>query len=146
MKTTHTNTNTFGILEEDLEIIIRNKRTGEEIKTVRFQRRSGDRWDKVVARQLAAVLDINGSSSTRFISFLLVSKDEKNRIFGSYSSLAKNSKISLDTISRLMPKLKKVDFVIKVDTGIHMINPEIIRPGTRWQGAILFEMWNGAKI
>ena len=132
----------FGLSDEEIEVKVFNKKTGEEIKTLNFIEHTTERWEKVVAKQLANVLSIDGNSSTMFIAFLIKNKDSENRIFGNYTELAKHAGISVDTVKKIMPKLKKHGFIKSIHrSGIYMINPKTIRPGERFQGAVLVQSW-----
>ena len=59
-----------------------------------------------------------------------------------YQDLADGSGVSVDTIRQTMPKLKKAGFVKSIGLGSYMIAPKTIRPGQRWQGAVLVELWD----
>ncbi len=141
-KNTHKEEYMFDLEDEEIEIKVFNKKTGEEIRTLNFIEHTKEKWEKVVARQLANVLSIDGNSSTMFISFLIKEKDGENRIFGNYNELAKNSGVSVDTVKKIMPKLKKHGFVKSIHrSGIYMVNPKTIRPGRRYQGSVLVQAW-----
>jgi len=132
----------FGLSDEEIEIKVFNKKTGEEIKVLKFVEQTSERWEKVVAKQLANVLSIDGNSSTKFIAYLIRAKDSKNRVFGKYAELAELSNVSVDTVKKLMPKLKKHGFIKSIHrSGIYMVNPKTIRPGERWNGSVLVQTW-----
>lgn len=132
-----------GFSDDELEIRIIEKKTGKQLKVIGFESNvSKDKWEKVVAKQLATVLEICGNVNTKFIAYLLSVKDDRNRFFGSYKTMANESGASIDAIKRLMPRLKKLNFVSQVDTGIYMINPKVVRPGERWKGSVLVQMWD----
>ncbi len=132
----------FGYDMDEVEVKVFLKSTGEEIKTVTFKDQSSHTWEKVVAKQLASMFEINGNSSTKFISFVLGSKDLENRFYGTYTEMSKQSGVSVGTIRKLMPKLIKNGFVRSVHrSGVYMVNPEVIRPGARWKGSVLFQSW-----
>ena len=127
--------------QDRYKILITDRKTGEVIKCVKFVNGTKDPWEKVVARQLAVVLNVAGSKKTDFIAWLLSSKNSQNLIFGNYSTMAKDSGISRDTIKVLVPKLKKIGFLKTKFRDVYMVNPETIRPGNRIKGSILFETW-----
>jgi len=132
----------FGLSNEELEIKVINKKTGQEIKTLQFAQQTTERWEKVVARQLANVLSIDGNSSTKFIAYLLTAKDSSNVILGNYNELSIASGVSVGTIKKIMPKLRKNGFVKRMHrSGVYMINPKTIRPGERWAGSVLVQAW-----
>lgn len=132
----------FGLDEEELEIKVFNKKTGKEVKVIQFVSHSTERWEKVVAKQLASVLSIDGNSSTRFIAHMIQVKDSKNMVFGNYTELANDAGVSVDTIKKIMPKLKKHGFIKSIHrSGIYMVNPKTIRPGERWTGSVLVQAW-----
>jgi len=134
----------FGLSDDELEVKVFNKKTGEEIRVLKFVQSSEGRWEKVVAKQLAVMFSIDGNLSTKFIAYLIQSKDGQNRVFGKYSELAKDSGVSIDTVKKIMPKLKKHGFVKALHrSGVYMINPKTIRPGERWNGSVLVQAWDG---
>jgi len=130
--------------DEKYEIIVRNKVTGKEVSVIKLKNDTGcEQWQKIVASHLAVMLKLSGGAKTKFISFVLVQKDEKNRIYGTYGDLAKQSNVSIDTVKRLMPKLKKHRILKELTSNVFMVNPEMIRPGHRYKGAVLFDIWEG---
>jgi len=132
----------FGLADEELEVRIVNKKTGEEVKVLQFIEYTTERWEKVVAKQLANVLCIDGNSSTKFIAHLIATKDSKNVVFGSYAELANEARVSIGTVKKIMPKLKKHGFIKSIHrNGVYMVNPKTIRPGDRFEGSVLVQAW-----
>ena len=128
------------------EIIVRNKVTGEDVSVVTLKNNTGfEQWEKIVASYMASMLNLSGSAKTKFLVFVLVQKDEKNRIFGSYDDLAKQADVSIGTVKCLMPKLIKEQIVKRIMNGVFMVDPKMIRPGQRYKGAVLFDIWEEGR-
>jgi hypothetical protein len=133
----------FGLIEEDIEIKVFSKKTGKEIKTLNLAKsRINVKWEKVVAKQLASVIGLSGNKSAQFIAYTISEKDSENRIFGTYKTLAKNSDVSHDSVKRIVPKLLSSGYLKELQAGVYMVDPKTIRPGERWRGSALIEIWD----
>ena len=100
-----------------------------------------EQWQKIVASHMAAMLNLSGSAKTKFLVFLLVHKDEKNRVYGTYQDLADQAGVSIATVKNLMPKIISVGILRVFTKHVFMVNPQLIRPGHRYKGAVLFDIW-----
>ncbi len=133
----------FGLIEDDIGIKVFNKRTGEEVKTLNLSKSRVDvKWEKVVARQLAQIIGLSGNKSAQFIAYTIAEKDDENRIFGTYKTLAGKSGVSHDSIKRIVPKLLSSGYLKELQAGVYMVDPKTIRPGERWRGSALIEIWD----
>ncbi len=132
----------YGIRDEDIEVRIFDKRTGKEIKVLSLARVNiQPRWEKVVARQLALVIGTDGNQSTKFIAYTLEAKGDDNKILGSYADMANDSGVSIGTVKKIMPKLKKCGYIKQLFRDVYMVNPKTVRPGEKWKGAALIDIW-----
>jgi len=128
--------------DDKYEIIVRNKLTKKEVSVVQLRNDTGyEQWQKIVASHLAFMLNLSGSAKVRFLVFLLGQKDEKNRVYGNYKQLGNQSGVSIGTVKSLMPKLKENSILRELTSHVYMVNPEMIRPGHRYKGAVLFDIW-----
>jgi hypothetical protein len=126
------------------KVVVIDNKTGKAVDTIKFEHNvSGMRWEKVLAKELAVVLNVSGSAKTKFIVYLIENKKDDNQVSGTHAMMAKEAGVSVDMVNRLMPKLKKIGFVKKMCTGVHMINPKTIRPGERLKGQMLVSIWDG---
>ncbi len=129
------------------EIIVRNKITKEKVSVVTLRNNTGlEQWEKIVASHMASMLNLSGSAKTKFLVFVLVQKDKDNRLIGTYNELGKRAGVSIATVKKLMPIIIKEGFIKKMASNVYMINPKMIRPGQRYKGAVLFDIWEGGSM
>lgn len=107
-----------------------NKDTGEIVEaTVTSVEERDFNFTKVWMRNFIATLDIVGNQKTKLCFWIVDHVDKNNRLIGTYRSIAQDSGISLDTVSKTMKILLDADFLRREQNGVHIINPDIIFKG-----------------
>ena len=110
-----------------------------------YEKKAGERWDKVWARSLADLLDLSGESRTKIIAYLIRKKDYKNVIMATIRKIAEDTEVSTKTVNRTLLQLEEAKFIIRLQNGAIMFSPHIIQPGKSWQGVAVMRRWKSEQ-
>lgn len=101
--------------------------TGEEFEAQTIVKSVGDQdFKKVFISEILDRLEEFSSSKMKFVFWLLNNVDKQNRIIGTYAQLAEKAQISVSTIKRVIPALKRADVVREITPSVLMLNPDIV--------------------
>lgn len=101
--------------------------TGEEFEAQTIVKSVGDSdFKKVFISEILDRLEEFSSSKMKFVFWLLNNVDKQNRIIGTYAQLAEKAQISVSTIKRVIPALKRADVVREITPSVLMLNPDIV--------------------
>ena len=130
--------------EEEYSII--NKRTGEILSVDIFiEQIPKQYWERAYAKILAEYIGVAGTATNKVLAWLIKNKDSNNRIIGTFAHIAKECDTTIPTVSNLFQKLYKKEFLRKVQNGIYMLSPNLLRHGSQTKGAILFKKWGDCE-
>jgi len=102
-------------------------------------------WERAYAKILAEYIGVAGTATNTVLAWLIKNKDSNNRIIGTFAHIAAECETTIPTVSNLFQKLYKKEFLRKVQNGIYMLSPRLLRHGSQTKGAILFKKWDTAK-
>jgi len=129
-------------MKSDENFIIVNKSTGEAIPVDIFiEQIPDDYWEKAYAKMLAEYIGVTGTATNKVLAWLITNKDSNNMVIGTLSKIAKECDTTVPTVSTLFQNLYKREFLKKVQNGVYMLSPSILRHGNATKGAILFKKW-----
>lgn len=115
---------------KDVEFRLINMTTGEEIPLdTLISSEKAERWDKVYTKQLARMLDCIGDEKMRVISFLLRKKDSLNVVSATMREMAEATKVSTNTVNKVMKSMQEGDYIHKIRGGKWRLNPRLISNG-----------------
>lgn len=101
--------------------------TGEEFEAQTIVKSVGDSdFKKVFISEILDRLEEFSSSKMKFVFWLLNNVDKQNRIIGTYAQLAEKAQISVSTIKRVIPALKRADVIREITPSVLMLNPDIV--------------------
>lgn len=86
---------------------------------------------KVWMKNFIASLDIVGNQQTRLCFWIIDHVNKENQLIGTYRSIAAKAGMSVGTVRVTMKALLEANFMRKVQTGVYIINPDIIFKGSR---------------
>lgn len=108
-----------------------NTKTGEIVTASTFTMRSVDfNFEKIWLFHLADAYDLIGGKSIEILNFLLKNRNSENLTICTQRGIANSLNISLDTVVRVMTKLKDKDVISMHQQGVYRINPDIIFKGS----------------
>ena len=127
--------------EEDYSIM--NNKTGEILSVDIFiEQIPKQYWERAYAKILAEYIGVAGTATNKVLAWLIKNKDSNNRIIGTFSHIAEECDTTVPTVSNLFQKLYKKEFLKKMQNGIYMLSPSLLRHGNQTKGAILFKKWD----
>ena len=127
--------------DEDKYMMV-NTRTGEMLSVDIFiEKIPHGYWEKAYAKVLAEYIGAAGTATNRVLAWLIKNKDSNNRIIGTFSHIAKECDATVPTVSALFQKLYAKEMLKKVQNGIYMMSPKLLRHGSNTKGAVLFKKW-----
>lgn len=86
-------------------------------------------FEKIWLGHLLNSLDIIGNKKMTVLKWILANKDSENKIIGTQRYIAEQTKVSLPVVNDTLKALTKIDAIRKVQTGVFMLNPELIFKG-----------------
>ena len=98
-------------------------------------------WERAYANILAEYIGVAGTATNKILAWLIKNKDSNNRIIGTIAGIAEECGTTTPTVSNLFQKLYKKEFLRKVQNGIYMLSPSLLRHGNNTKGAVLFKKW-----
>lgn len=107
-----------------------NQRTGElETFNVIEEHNQDFNFEKIWLGHLLESLDVLGNAKIKVLNYFLAHKNSENQIIGTQRALAKLVGVSVPVVSETIQKLKQVNAIKHVSSGVLMLNPEIIFQG-----------------
>lgn len=120
-----------------------NDRTGEAVPVDMFiEKIPKDYWERAYAKVLAEYIGVAGTATNTVLAWLVTNKDSNNRIVGTFALIAKECSTTVPTVSTLFQKLYKRKLLKKVQNGVYMLSPSLLRHGNQNKGAVLFKKWD----
>jgi len=133
--------------DDKYTVFIRNNETGEinditSDSTLIKEYDNSERWEAAGIKMLCMYIGLTGTSQSKFMAFVLKTKNADNILLGSNAKLAENSKISISTVKKVKAKLIKSGFLRKVQVGVHMVDPKLLSYGGKTRHRVLLSIWN----
>ena len=88
-------------------------------------------FTKVWLTDLLSKLGIISNSKTKFAYWFLDHLNRENMVTMTYRQLADKSGYSYKTVSQTMQALIGANFIVKVNTGCYMVNPDVMFKGAK---------------
>lgn len=114
--------------------------TGEITPIEVIEGRPG-RWDRVYGKALADMLDAGGEEKTRVIAYLVRNRDYKNVVMASVRKIAEETSVSTKTVTRTLKALAEQNFIHRLQNGVIMFSPHVIRTGRDTAGLAVLRRW-----
>ena len=128
-----------------------NQETGEmnEVQVIDIEERDAN-FHKIWLSHILNSIDLIGNQKTKLAFWILDNIDSENQLIMTQRKIAKNSGISLYTVSETLKVLMDSNFLQKINSGAYRVNPNVL-----WKGGksarmnVLFKYhqnekeWNG---
>lgn len=118
--------------------------TGEQIEVDQITKRAyGQKqfW-KVYLLDFLQVLGILDSKQIDVLIYILENTNASNNTFiGSQRNIADKTKVSLQTVSRILVKLQENNFIKKIQNGVYQVSPNILMKGSDHKKSILLNYY-----
>lgn len=105
-----------------------NQETGESIQVLEStkQLQSDSDWKKAFVGRILYEVDELANNNMKLLLWLMDNMDRQNRIIEIYKTISEKSGIPLISVKRSMKSLLDSNIIIKVQTGVYMLNPSLI--------------------
>ena len=101
---------------------------------------------KVYLMDFLQILGIMESKQVDVFVYILKHAEQANNTFiGSQRDIAEKTKISLYTVSKIMIKLQKANFIKKIKNNVYQISPQIMMKGSEHKKTLLLNYYNDEK-
>lgn len=121
---------------------IRNKETGEiHNMDMIVKKCSVSGWEKTYPKALANLINCGGCAAS-VISYFIEKKNADNLIIGTYPQIAEEVGVSDRTVANTIKALKKNKFIRSQSPSCYMLDPSIMRYGSKGKGIALMTVWN----
>ena len=120
--------------------------TGEELDVAMFVKDVGKNgWERAYADEMARYIGITGEASSKVLAYFIKSRQiHDNMVIGTYPKISKETGVSESTVAMIIKKLLKGKFIKKVQAGVYMVSPSLIRYGSQTVGVIQMRLWMNA--
>lgn len=130
------------ILINPKEYQIVNKTTGAIVDLdVIVKRCDINGWEKTYAKSLAEMINCRGGSVSRVIAHIIKHKNSDNMIIGTYQQIADKAGVSKRTVATAFKELIKSGFIKLKSPSCYMLNPQVMRYGSKGKGVALITVW-----
>jgi hypothetical protein len=109
-----------------------NTATGElETMNVTSVEERDFNFTKVWLNDLLGKLGIISNAKTKFSYWFLDHINKENMVTMTYRQMEKASGLSYETVGRTMQALIGANFIVKINSGCYMVNPDVMFKGTK---------------
>lgn len=107
-----------------------NQETGEmnEVQVIDIEGRDAN-FHKIWLSHILNSIDLIGNQKTKLAFWILDNIDSENQLIMTQRKIAKNSEISLYTVSETLKVLMDSNFLQKINSGAYRVNPNVL-----WKG------------
>lgn len=123
--------------------------TGEIIEVDQITKRAlGQKqfW-KVYLMDFLQILGVLDSKQIDVLIHVLESTEPANNTFiGSQKDIAKATKVSIDTVSRIMVKLQENGFLKRIKNGVYQVSPNIMMKGSEHKKSLLLNYYADEEL
>ena len=107
-----------------------NQKTGEmnEVQVIDIEERDAN-FHKIWLSHILNSIDLIGNQKTKLAFWILDNIDSENQLIMTQRKIAKNSGISLYTVSETLKVLMDSNFLQKINSGAYRVNPNVL-----WKG------------
>ena len=107
-----------------------NQETGEmnEVQVIDIEERDAN-FHKIWLSHILNSIDLIGNQKTKLAFWILDNIDSENQLIMTQRKIAKNSGISLYTVSETLKVLMDSNFLQKINSGAYRVNPNVL-----WKG------------
>ena len=107
-----------------------NQKTGEmnEVQVIDIEERDAN-FNKIWLSHILNSIDLIGNQKTKLAFWILDNIDSENQLIMTQRKIAKNSGISLYTVSETLKVLMDSNFLQKINSGAYRVNPNVL-----WKG------------
>lgn len=121
--------------------------TGEikEMQLIDIEERDFN-FHKVWLQHILNSIDLIGNQKTKLAFWIIENLNKENQLIMTQRKIAENTGISIDTVRLTMRALMDSNFLVKINSGAYMVNPDVIFKGGKTDRLnILIQYHNGKE-
>ena len=88
-------------------------------------------FHKVWLQHILNSIDLIGNQKTKLAFWIIEHLNKENQLVMTQREIAKQTKISLETVRQTLKALSESNFLQKINSGAYRVNPDYIFKGTR---------------
>lgn len=116
---------------------------GESMNLAVFLEKPSERgWERAYVETLCNYMNLSGNAITKILTHLIRNKDGKNVVAKTNQMIATDVEVSITSVNKIMRRLIKEGFAVRLQVGGYFLTPHMIRYGSRTHGAILIRLWD----
>ena len=86
-------------------------------------------FHKVWLQHILNSIDLIGNQKTKLAFWIIEHLNKENQLIMTHRKIAENAGISIDTVRLTMKALMDSNFLIKINSGAYMVNPDVVFKG-----------------
>ena len=86
-------------------------------------------FHKVWLQHILNSIDLIGNQKTKLAFWIIEHLNKENQLIMTQRKIAENAGISIDTVRLTMKALMDSNFLIKINSGAYMVNPDVVFKG-----------------
>lgn len=120
--------------------------TGElkDMQVIEIEERDFN-FHKVWLQHILNSIDLIGNQKTKLAFWIIEHLNKENQLIMTQRKIADKTGMSLDTVRLTMKALMDSDFLIKINSGAYMVNPDVIFKGGKTDRLNILIQYHGTK-
>jgi hypothetical protein len=123
-----------------------NPKTGElkDMQVIDIEERDFN-FHKVWLQHILNSIDLIGNKKTKLAFWIIENLNKENQFIMTYRKIVEKTGFSIDTVKATMTALVESNFLVRVQTGVYIINPDVLFKGGKSDRANILLQYHSAK-
>jgi len=123
-----------------------NPKTGElkDMQVIDIEERDFN-FHKVWLQHILNSIDLIGNKKTKLAFWIVENLNKENQLVMTQRQIAEKTGFSLDTVRLTMTSLVESNFLVKINMGAYMVNPDVLFKGGKSDRANILLQYHSAK-
>ncbi len=120
--------------------------TGEikEMQVIDIEERDFN-FHKVWLQHILNSIDLIGNKKTKLAFWIIENLNKENQFIMTYRKIVEKTGFSIDTVKLTMTALIESNFLVRIQAGVYMVNPDVIFKGGKSERANILIQYHEAK-
>lgn len=122
-----------------------NTKTGEvtQMQVVSIEDRDAN-FHKIWLQHILNSIDLIGNQKTKLAFWIIENLNKENQLIMTQRKIAEKSGVSSDTVRLTIKALMDSNFLVRINSGAYMVNPEVIFKGGKTDRINILLQYNNA--
>ncbi len=123
-----------------------NQQTGElkNMQVIDIEERDFN-FHKVWLQHILNSIDLIGNKKTKLAFWIVENLNKENQFIMTYRKIVEKTGFSIDTVKLTMTALIESNFLVRVQAGVYMVNPDVLFKGGKSDRANILIQYHEAK-